>query len=298
MNPNACLKGVVLCSLLLLAVGGVAQGASSLQPAKEVRIEVQIRDLLGDPVASLSRGDFRVQAPGAGPIMFHKADEVGTRLLILQRSADVDVDRLATNELDSIWKKHWRVSVLDLQGRQTPYVQSGAELQLALSRLGKGHTTVENAADELGKFSGRRIIFAVNSRGTELEPTVLRAALEAHAVVYHVGSESAFLPDNSGSSGYSSSVSLGPTGGGIPPRWRSRGRVSEELSILGAERHALADAAGFYDLEVKLASTVASLDLGVALDRATCRRCTVDAEPYAADGTPLPLQVRFKEWYH
>ena len=297
MNPSACLQGVVLCHFLLLATGGVAQGASSLQSAKDIRIEVQMRDLLGNPVAHLSRKDFRVQAPGAGPVVLHGADEVGTRLLILQRSSGIDLDHLATGELNSVWKKHWEVSVLDLQGRQTPYVRSGPELQLALSRLGKGYTMVENAADQLGKFSGRRIIFAVNSSGTELEATVLRAASEAHAVVYHVGSESAFLPDNSGFSGYYSSVNLGPVGGGIPPRWRSRGRVSEERSVRGAERHALVDAAGFYDLEVKLASTIASLDLGVALDQATCR-CTVDAEPYAADGTPLPLHVRFKEWYH
>jgi len=294
---NICWKGAIVCHLLLLAQSGVAQSAANRQPSGDVRIEVQVRDRSGDPVAHLSRKDFRVQAPGAGPVVLYGADEVGTRLLILQRSSGINLDHLATGGLNSVWKKHWEVSVLDLQGRQTPYVRSGPELQLALSRLAKGHTTVENAADELGKFSGRRIIFAVSSKGTELEATVLRAASEAHAVVYHVGSKSAFLPDNSGSSGYYSSVNLGPVGGGIPPRWRSYGRVSEELNIRSAERHALVDAAGFYDLEVKLASTVASLDLGIALDPAMCR-CTVDAEPYAADGTLLPFHVLFKEWYH
>jgi len=303
-----CLVGLWVLGLPSMwgQVGSVASAAT------EAHIAVQMRDTSGEPLRRLEARNFRVKVVAGGVSTGTQVKVEGvrdqgshgtgvpTKLLVVLLTSDAEAVRQLPDKLDALWKADWKVSVLDEQGVQTPYVSSSVELRKELAHQGQTHRDINLAAARLTRFAGRRVVFLVTEPGVSLSDVILAEALLPGISVYHVGGDpwnqvraagaydagSSFLSSTSSNEAVSSVAG----GSGAPVFQRVRGRESEERTLRGAIHDALRDGYGYYDLTVNLPADVTRLELGVDVS-VPGGSYSIYAQPYVEQGRTPQLSV-------
>jgi hypothetical protein len=287
-------------------------GSVALAPAAtEAHIAVQVRDTAGDPVRRLEARNFHVKLMAGGVSTGTQVKVEGvrdrghgtgvpTKLLVVLLTSDAEVVRQLPDKLDAVWKANWKVSVLDEQGVQTPYVSSLPELKRELAHTGQTHRSINLAVARLTRFAGRRVVFLVTEPGVPPGDVIRAESLLPGISVYHVGGDlwnqvyaagaydagSSFLSSTSSNDAVSSVAG----GSGAPVFQRVRGRETEERTLRGAIHDALLDGYGYYDLTVNLPANVSRLEMAVDVS-VPGESYSIYAQPYVEQGIAPQLSV-------
>jgi hypothetical protein len=293
--------------------GQVGGGVALAPVVREAHIAVQMRDASGDPVRRLEARNFQVKLVGGDVSSTTQVKVEGvrdkrshgmgvpTKLLVVLLTSDGGVVRQLPGKMDALWKANWKVSVLDAQGLQTPYVSTLAQLKLELAHGGQTHRSVNLAAARLTRFKGRRVVFLVTQPGVPLNNVTLAEALLSGVSVYHVGGDPwkqefpagySDAGNNSLSSTSSNEAVSSVAGNSAAPVFvRVRYRETEDRTFGGAIRDALRDGYGYYDLTVDMPVDVRRLEMAVNISEPTGGTYSIYAQPYVAQGRSPELSL-------
>jgi hypothetical protein len=293
--------------------GQVGGGVALAPVVREAHIAVQMRDARGEPVRRLEARNFQVKLVGgeSSTAMQVKVEGVRdkrshgigvpTKLLVVLLTSDAGVVRQLPDKMDALWKANWKVSVLDAQGFQTPYVSSSDQLKLELAHKGQTHRSTNLAAARLTRFKGRRVIFLVTQPGVQLDDVILAESLLSGVSVYHVGGDPwkqefpagySDAGNNSLSSTSSNEAVSSVAGNSAGPVFvRVRYRETEDRTFGRAVRDALHDGYGYYDLTVNMPADVRRLEMAVNISEPTGGTYSIYAQPYVAQGRSPQLTL-------
>jgi hypothetical protein len=264
---------------------------------EEVRIEVRLTRLNGDPIDHLSVADFRVSVGAqkfpltvARPALKGQTpDSVPTRLLVIFSPPTMqggrDPIQQAIEKLKPVWRRGWQVSLLMPEGQSTPYASSEAELLHLAHQSTAPKQGYEEALQALRTFPGRRLVVYVSDGQSKTLNGLAKAAKDAEAMLYDVGGDlsqnyvygeavkgSTFSLPSYGAGLYGANP--GPAGGltvvnnvetWSAPAELAIGDVHNERSLHGAISDAIRDSGNYYELRLEVPVQTAWLVLGVSV---------------------------------
>jgi hypothetical protein len=293
--------------------GQVGGGVALAPSVREAHIAVQVRDAWGEPLRRLEARNFQVKLVGGDNSTATQVKVEGvrdkrshgtgvpTKLLVVLLTNDSGVVRQLPDKMDALWKANWKVSVLDAQGFQTPYVSSLAELKRELAHTGQTHRSINLAAARLTRFKGRRVVFLLTQPGVPLDDIIFAEVLLTGISVYHVGGDpwkqefpAGYAAAGSNSLSSTSSdeaVSMVDGNSDAPLFVRVRYRETEDRTFGGAIREALRDGYGYYDLTVNMPADVRRIEMAVNISEPTGGTYSIYAQPYVAQGRSPELSV-------
>lgn len=243
---------------------------------RTARIYLQLNAAAGEPVRSLSAGDFSLSAANRSvPFTIanstlrgrNRAPAPATHLLVLPGPSLQGIGQPCA-QLAPVLRARWKVQLLDTSNAlRGPSTCPGGSIQIL-------HTSEPQALQALERADGRRVLLYLTTTDRPLSHAMQQREADAGITMYDVGGREPYFidieqhPTASGptepgqmSAAAMAATRLGPANvidPGVQP-----GLARPEPSLKVALRDAMRDAAGFYVLTTHLEGTVDALSLNL-----------------------------------